>query len=153
MSDAPALESPVRRRLLHTVLALTGIGSLGAALYPILRYLKPLPQSGPGGPVKLTADEVQRLDRNRFVITRAGSQRLLVLRDAQDHLDALSARCTHEGCTVTYVAAESVIWCACHNGRFAVDGRVISGPPPKPLPRFSAERTADGGVVVHLDRA
>jgi Rieske Fe-S protein len=26
-----------------------------------------------------------------------------------------------------------VIWCACHNGKYDLNGRNISGPPPRPL--------------------
>jgi len=68
--------------------------------------------------------------------------------DPQRRLRACEARCTHEGCTVQYVPGESVVWCACHNGRFDLDGRVLSGPPPRPLARWVAQRDPDGSVSV-----
>jgi len=49
---------------------------------------------------------------------------------------------------VQYVRADSVVWCACHNGRFDLDGRVISGPPPRPLAQWRAQRGADGTIDV-----
>ncbi len=83
---------------------------------------------------------------------RAGPLRLLVFEDSEQRLRALSAKCTHEGCTVQYVPGESVLWCACHNGRFDLDGKVVSGPPPRPLASYTAQRQPDGSVIVQLGR-
>jgi len=41
-----------------------------------------------------------------------------------------------------------VIWCACHNGRFDLDGRVLSGPPPRPLAAFKTSGSLDTRIVV-----
>ena len=46
---------------------------------------------------------------------------------------ALSATCTHLGCIVQYRSDLQEIWCACHNGLYDLNGRNISGPPPRPL--------------------
>ena len=88
-----------------------------------------------------------------MLIVRAGAARILVFEDAQQKLRALDARCTHEGCTVQYVPGDSVIWCACHNGKFDLDGRVLSGPPPRPLAGYGCQREPDGSVIVSLNRA
>jgi Rieske Fe-S protein len=60
----------------------------------------------------------------------------------------MSAKCTHEGCTVQFVRADQIVWCACHNGKFALDGRVISGPPPRPLAAFVVAGDLKGSVTV-----
>jgi Rieske Fe-S protein len=62
---------------------------------------------------------------------------VLVLQ-AGDQLHAFSAKCTHEGCTVTFLPGQSVIWCPCHDGRFDLNGRVLSGPPPQPCLHISS---------------
>jgi len=142
---------PTRRSVLDLLLGTTLLGALAAAVYPILRYLKPLPATGPGGPVRLTRAEVDALETKRFVIVPAAGTRILVFRDQGHQLRAFDARCTHEGCTVQYVAAQGDIWCACHNGRFNLDGRVISGPPPKPLPRYGIREDAQGNVLVSTE--
>jgi Rieske Fe-S protein len=51
---------------------------------------------------------------------------------------ALSSRCTHLGCPVLLDAddAEGPLHCPCHDARFAADGRVLEGPPPRPLERL-----------------
>ena len=137
-----------RRGFLDWLMAASGIAWLGSAFYPVLRYLRPLPRSA-GGPVAVPADKMTELQGpQQYTVFRAADRRILVLKDPDGKLHALSAACTHEACTVQYLQAESVIWCACHNGRFAIDGRVISGPPPRPLPHYDVERTADGQVVV-----
>lgn len=62
---------------------------------------------------------------------------------------ALSATCTHLGCTVQWNTADNQFQCPCHGGRFAPDGTVAGGPPPRPLQRLSAQ-VRDGNVVVEL---
>ncbi|MGE5207930.1 MAG: ubiquinol-cytochrome c reductase iron-sulfur subunit, partial [Alphaproteobacteria bacterium] len=120
--------------------------------YPIIRYLKPLPQTGPTGPTRLTRDEASKLEQNKFVIVPVSGQRVIVLQ-ANDQLHAFSAKCTHEGCTVTFLPAQSVIWCPCHDGRFDdLNGRVLSGPPPRPLTKYAVQRQPDGGIVVSEER-
>ncbi|MBI5504024.1 MAG: Rieske (2Fe-2S) protein [Deltaproteobacteria bacterium] len=137
-----------RRSFLDLVLGIGATGWLASVLYPVIRYLTPLPSAGPSGPVKLSADQVKTLDKERFVIVPVQGKRILVFQDPAQNVRALDARCTHEGCTVQFVPGESVIWCACHNGRFDLDGRVLSGPPPRPLSQYLARQDAEGGVTV-----
>ena len=152
MSDTTANNKPTRRGFLDLLLAGSGLAFIGSVLYPVLRYLKPLPHSGPVGPTRLTRDEIGKLEKQRFVIVPVSGKRVLVLQNAAQQLVALDAKCTHEGCTVQYLAAESSIWCACHNARFDLDGKVVSGPPPRPLPKYTAERQEDGGILIVAER-
>mgnify|MGYP001578400200 CR=1 FL=1 len=153
MNHAAAATTPTRRRFLNILLG----GSLAAwaasIFYPVIRFLKPLPQSGPSGPTRLTRAEVGKLESAGFVIVPMGSKRAIVFQDAQSKVRALSAKCTHEGCTVQYSAGESVIWCACHNGRFDLDGRVLAGPPPRPLVPFKVQRDNDGNISIAPEQA
>ena len=148
MSQSPTPMATSRRSFLDLLLGATSLAWLASVLYPVLRYLKPLPASGPAGPTTLTAEELAKLEREDFVIVPAGATRVLVLQDATAELHAVDARCTHEGCTVRFVPGDAVIWCACHNARFDLEGRVLSGPPPRPLPKYLVERTESGGVVI-----
>jgi cytochrome b6-f complex iron-sulfur subunit len=140
-----------RRHFLDLLLGASFLGWLVSIAYPIIRYLKPLPQTGPTGPTRLTRDEASKLEQNKFVIVPVSGQRVIVFQ-SQDQLLALSAKCTHEGCTVTYLPGQSVVWCPCHDGRFDLTGRVLSGPPPQPLTKYAAQRQPDGGIVVSEER-
>ena len=46
-----------------------------------------------------------------------------------------------------YKQSEGKIWCACHDGRYDLDGRNISGPPPRPLERYDVHVIGDEVVV------
>jgi Rieske Fe-S protein len=62
----------------------------------------------------------------------------------EDRFVAFGQKCTHLGCPVVFRAATRKLHCPCHEGYFsAEDGRVLSGPPPRPLPRIELERRGD----------
>ena len=64
-------------------------------------------------------------------LTRRG--RVAAHRDDAGVLHAVSARCTHMGCTVRFNDAERSWDCPCHGSRFALDGSVLQGPAVGPL--------------------
>jgi Rieske Fe-S protein len=146
-------EQHTRRSFLDLLLSVGVVAWLGSVLYPVLRYLKPLSLAGPSGPVRLTRAEVAKVEVDKFAIIPVGRERLLVFEDPKGELRALDAKCTHEGCTVRYVARDALIWCACHNGRFDLEGRVLAGPPPRPLARHSVLRDSEGAITVSLASA
>ena len=52
---------------------------------------------------------------------------------------AYSAICTHQGCTVDYLKAGKKLICPCHSGSFDPfdSGKVVAGPPERPLDKIS----------------
>jgi Rieske Fe-S protein len=65
----------------------------------------------------------------------------LLVRLDTDRYVAFGQKCTHLGCPVTYRAATRRLYCPCHAGFFDVeDGRVLAGPPSRPLPHIALER-------------
>ena len=150
--EAASSSTTSRRQFIDLLLGAAALGWLASIAYPIIRYLKPLPQTGPTGPTRLTRDEAAKLEQNKFVIVPVSGQRVMVLQ-AGDQLHAFSAKCTHEGCTITFQPAQSVMWCPCHDGRFDLNGRVLSGPPPQPLTKYNVQRQPDGGIVVSQESA
>ncbi len=54
-------------------------------------------------------------------------------RDEAGTVHALSASCTHKGCTVTWNNADRTWDCPCHGSMFEADGSVLHGPARKPL--------------------
>ena len=63
-------------------------------------------------------------------------------------LHAVSATCTHLGCTVSWNSAESSWDCPCHGSRFDCDGRVLQAPATAPLsPVTDGGDTAPSGAA------
>ena len=60
---------------------------------------------------------------------------------------AMSNVCTHLGCSVRWVAEQTQFFCPCHNGVFDKNGKVVAGPPPRPLDRFEIKEE-DGQLFV-----
>ncbi len=49
---------------------------------------------------------------------------------------AFDPRCTHALCRYHWAPEAARFECNCHAGLFAINGNVLSGPPPRPLGRF-----------------
>jgi Rieske Fe-S protein len=68
----------------------------------------------------------------------------LLVQDKPGVFVAFSRRCTHLSCPVEYQPSKNRIYCPCHNGAFSLeDGRVLQGPPPRPLPMIQLEISGD----------
>ncbi|MFF2347468.1 FAD-dependent oxidoreductase [Pseudarthrobacter sp. NPDC058119] len=72
-------------------------------------------------------------------VVDAGGTSTACYRDEAGHVHAVSAVCTHLGCTVGFNRTDRTWDCPCHGSRFDVDGKVIQGPatedlPPRPVP-------------------
>ena len=59
---------------------------------------------------------------------------------------AITSRCAHVGCPVSFKDAADVFVCPCHGGVYDFRGRRIGGPPPRPLDRFYTRIRPDGEV-------
>lgn len=76
-----------------------------------------------------------------------------VLRRSEDPGDVLvlNSRCTHLACTVNWSEEARAYLCPCHDAKFSIDGKVLDGPPPRPLDRYDDFQVDDdGNLLVHL---
>jgi Rieske Fe-S protein len=78
------------------------------------------------------------------VYLRRGSRDL---DESPDDYIAVSTRCAHLGCPVRFVADAGTFVCPCHGGVYDFRGKVIGGPPVRPLDRFQT-RVRNGQVEV-----
>ena len=68
-------------------------------------------------------------------LVQGGGSNVLVSRTAQDSFTAVTAVCTHEGCTVTGISGQIFV-CPCHGSQFSTTGGVVQGPATSPLRQF-----------------
>ncbi|HSD63638.1 MAG TPA: Rieske (2Fe-2S) protein [Ignavibacteriaceae bacterium] len=123
------------RRSFLKILGITGITAFSVSvLYPVFSFLRP-PRQREVEVSSVSAGKIEDLKKENYKIVRFGNEPVIVI-PADDKFIALSARCTHLDCTVQYLKDKNVIWCACHNGKYDLTGRNISGPPPRPLTKY-----------------
>jgi len=89
-----------------------------------------------------------KVERTTGWIVEQRELSVYVLSDNGRDFLAMSNICTHLGCRVRWIADQEQFFCPCHNGVFAKDGTVVSGPPPRPLDRFEVK--LEGGTVFIL---
>lgn len=74
-----------------------------------------------------------------------------IIRKSEDPKDIviLSSRCTHLGCSVNWHEDSQEFICPCHDAKFSKDGKVLDGPPPKPLNQYTQFKVdADGNLLI-----
>jgi menaquinol-cytochrome c reductase iron-sulfur subunit len=67
------------------------------------------------------------------------ADRRVFIRHKDAALIAIWNRCAHLGCPSSYSAGSDSYTCPCHGGSYDSLGRVIAGPPPRPLDRFDVK--------------
>lgn len=145
-----------RRRLLNWFLG-TSVGALLVSIvYPVLRFVTP-PRVAEASTSEVEAglvDDVQLMQKG-FKIVRFGGDPVILVRTADAKFYAYSATCTHLDCIVGFQKEHSRIWCNCHGGGYDLQGRNVSGPPPRPLTPFKVNLvTKDAGPqTVVISRA
>jgi len=68
-----------------------------------------------------------------------------------DEIVALSARCTHLGCTLNYEPVSQRFACPCHGSVFTLSGKRVAGPARKDLCRVPLTSTVSGDIEAVLE--
>jgi nucleotide-binding universal stress UspA family protein/nitrite reductase/ring-hydroxylating ferredoxin subunit len=89
--------------------------------------------------IRTVMQALREIGRGEGGVVDIGGEKLAVYRDERGEARAVSAKCTHMGCTVGWNPAEATWDCPCHGSRYSRDGRVINGPATKPLPPIAIE--------------
>lgn len=148
--------APERRRFINWFLG-TSFGALiGAVVYPIFRFLSP-PRIPEPSTAQIEAGETNdpALLQKGFKIVRFGAEAVIVIRVSDTDVRALTATCTHLDCIVGYQKDRTQIYCNCHGGAYDLNGRNISGPPPRPLTALKVNLVpkGSGSSVVVVSKA
>ena len=62
-----------------------------------------------------------------------------VVKQTDNSIVAFGPQCTHLGCAYHWEESKNDFLCPCHSSVFSVDGKVVSGPAPRPLDRFDIQ--------------
>jgi cytochrome b6-f complex iron-sulfur subunit len=134
------------RRWVNVLLGSGLAASVASFLYPALRYIIP-PAVAESTSRSVVAAKAGELKNNTGKVFKFGSKPGLLVRTVDGTYRAVSAVCTHLNCTVQYREDLHQLWCACHNGLYDVEGRNVSGPPPRPLEVFEVHVQGEDVVV------
>lgn len=160
--EVEAAPLKARRRLLAYLTGLIGAAIAAVLGIPLVAFyvapslvkrrpvwvtLGPVSSIRPGEPTKFTYSYsridgwLEKVVRGTVYAVKSGNE-----------LFVLSNICTHLGCGVRWDRDARAFLCPCHDGRFDLKGDVISGPPPRPLPRFEHD-ISDGMLRIRIKEA
>jgi Rieske Fe-S protein len=149
--------TPTRRRFLGWLVAGINVVVAAVVVGPVLGYI--------GSPLrrKAKARWVPVLDESELAVgqTREASFVLRIkdgfaetdqkysvfLHRTPERIMAFDPACTHLGCRVKWMGDKDRYFCPCHGGVFNADGKVVSGPPPKPLEEYPV-KVEDGRIWI-----
>jgi len=119
--------------------------------YPVFKFLDPPKiEEVKVSSVKIGAVEDMAKDSGKII--KFGNKPVIVIRKLDGEYAAFSGVCTHLDCIVQFRQDYGQIYCACHNGKYDLNGRNVSGPPPAPLKKFGVTIKKDE-VIVYEEEA
>ena len=140
----------VQRRQFTKFLVLTSVGMVAGQAWIWVKGLTAKPRQEWPVMVVARASEVAP-GSVRFFRYPDPTDPCILVRRTNGAFTAFSQKCTHLSCAVYYAPARDRLECPCHEGYFAADtGRVLQGPPPRPLPRVELEQRGDDIVAVGM---
>jgi Rieske Fe-S protein len=145
-----AEERYVSRRQFAKFLTLTSVGMFVGQVWILAKSWMAPKHAYPVAAIANVADvPVQHVKLFRYPTEHDTA---ILVRTDEDTFVAYSQKCTHLSCAVFYAPERKRLECPCHEGYFAVDtGRVLQGPPPRPLPRILLRREGDTILAVGVD--
>jgi menaquinol-cytochrome c reductase iron-sulfur subunit len=157
--DAGQLVESEPRRQFLTRLFWAGMAVVSAAIAgPIVGYLVAPLLRGGGEAESVNLGKVDDLVLNipqRLEVARRVSEGW-VTEDSQvtawvvrlpDKIHVYDPHCTHLGCAYRWDGQAKQFFCPCHAGVFDLNGKVVSGPPPRPLDTYAYE-VREGSLYV-----
>ena len=134
-----------RRQFLNWFLGTSAGAVCASIIYPVVRFVSPphIPEAttnqAEAGPV----NDPEFLEKG-FKIIRFGSEPVVVVKISDKEFRAFEGTCSHLACIVEFQKDRQRIFCNCHSGVFDLNGRNVSGPPPKPLQAFNVNLVSTG---------
>jgi menaquinol-cytochrome c reductase iron-sulfur subunit len=160
----PEAENPTRRRfhvgaiyaMMAAISAAIGLPSLAYLLIPGPAHKKDdwievgdVTRLTPNLPVEL-AFRRNRVDGWKVISEKSTAW---VVKTGDNQVTAFGPQCTHLGCAYHWEQDGNHFLCPCHTSVFAVDGKVVAGPAPRPLDRYDTRIEGTRLLLGKLQRA
>ncbi len=141
-------KSKISRRKFLTYVVNGAAGFVTAAIaYPLIGYfLSPAGKKSQNPTIPITRTDripvgvptfVRFEERmpDAWVITTESEGVWVSTKDGKNFI-LFDPHCTHLRCPFYWDEQKRVFVCPCHGGEFDIDGKVLAGPPPRPLDRW-----------------
>ena len=141
---------PTRRRFYLTFIYGLWVAISAALAAPALLYLFLPPKTRAESdwveagdiaslPPKTPVEWVFRKNRVDGWKVSSEKQTAWVVKLSDQQIVAFGPQCTHLGCAYHWEERSSEFLCPCHSSIFSMDGKVMSGPAPRPLDRYATK--------------
>lgn len=147
MSDHDQRPRLARRRFCQVTGLAACTATVGGAAALTADFLNPRVLFEPA--TRFTAGSPEAFDVGAVLTSEAYHTYVIRRRDG---FCALSSVCTHLGCVTRYQPGEGQIACPCHGSRFSLEGDVLAGPAPSPLPWLQVSLSPRGEIEVDTAR-
>jgi cytochrome b6-f complex iron-sulfur subunit len=141
--DEPSSPAITRRRFFQATGVAACAAAAGGAAALSVDFLRPRALFEP--PTEFLAGPPEAIEVGQVVTNEI--YRAYVIH-APEGFRALSSVCTHLGCVTRYQPGKDLIACPCHGSRYSLDGEVLAGPAPRPLPTFQMTLSPKGEIEV-----
>jgi cytochrome b6-f complex iron-sulfur subunit len=136
-----------RRSFLNFLLGATVIVAVGGIINTLVRYLWPTEEIiGGGKAAGTTSLPLSEIPVGGAKTVRHKGKPYIVVRQAAK-VYAVNAICTHLGCIVYWDPSIKQLACPCHTAFFDLNGNIITGPAPTPLPTVEVKVAGDQIVI------
>ena len=158
MSKSPNLN---RREFVTLISTTIGAVMVGVVGIPAIGYILSPALKTQTSDAWIPLGKLDNYPRNKptpFTFTRTiangwektvNSYGVFVLRKTDTEIEVISNVCTHLSCRVNWDEQKQEYICPCHDGHFDSTGKVIFGPPPKPLEQYET-KIENGNLFIHL---
>lgn len=145
-ADAPPPGKSRREFIAGLVMNLGAVFGLGALAARFGSYLYPV--IPPPKVVEIPAGKRSAVPKAGAVQFGLPGLKQVIVVETEKGLRGFSPVCTHLGCIVRWHADKKQFICPCHKGTFDMEGKVVAGPPPRPLDEVQLVVRGDDILVV-----
>lgn len=84
-------------------------------------------------------------------VSREEPKGIWVIKRSDNDFTVYNGRCVHLGCAYNWVEGQQRFVCPCHGGIYTLDGKVVGGPPPRPLDTLEWKVEQGNLMVAYTD--